>query len=248
MFAAYANRYVRRRFHAIRILKTGMPPRDVSLPLVIYINHAAWWDPLICLHLAQRYFTDRTSYAPIDAAALQRYSFFKRLGFFGIEQKSMRAATKFLRTAAAILTSPRNILWLTPQGCFTDVRERPLRLEHGIGELAARLENVLFLPLAIEYTFWTEPRPEILLSFGEPTISHNAAPLSAPDCTKVFGTALEEVQDELATRSCRRDPNEWIVLERGTSGVNPFYDTWRRVRAYVGGKKFAPDHHVEELR
>ncbi len=248
MFAAYSRRYMRRHFQTIRVLKSGLPSSNIACPVVIYLNHAAWWDPLVCLRLAQKYFSDRASYAPIDAAALQKYGFFKHLGFYGVEQQSARGAMTFVRTTCAILSSSRNVVWLTPQGRFMDVRERPLRLERGIGELAARLENVLFLPLAIEYAFWTEPRPEILVSFGEPTIPGNDSPRSAQEWTKFFNNALEEVQDELAARSCRRDPGEWRVLEQGTSGVSVIYDTWRRLRALAGGNKFVPDHHEKDLK
>jgi hypothetical protein len=45
-FAAYSRHYVRRHFHSIRILKNGLPPPDISCPVVIYLNHASWWDPL----------------------------------------------------------------------------------------------------------------------------------------------------------------------------------------------------------
>lgn len=248
MFAAYNRRYLRRHFHTIRVLKSGLPPGNFVGPVVIYLNHAAWWDPLACLHLAQTFFRHRASYAPIDAVALQRYSFFKYLGFYGVEQQSTRGAIKFLRTTCAILSSSRNAVWLTPQGRFMDVRERPLRLERGIGELATRLENVLFLPLAIEYAYWTEPRPEILVSFGEPAIPGNDSQQSAQEWTKFFSNALEEVQDELAARSCRRKLGEWRILDQGTSGVGVIYDTWRRLRALAGGNKFVPDHHTEDLR
>ena len=166
-FAAYSRRYMRRRFHAIRILKCGQPQRGISRPLVIYLNHASWWDPLVCLYLSRRWFSDRTSFAPIDAASLQRYGIFRSIGIFGVEQQSIRGAMSFLRTAIAILGAGRNVVWLTPQGRFMDVRERPLRLRGGIGALAIRMKEVEFLPLAIEYSFWMEPQPEILVSFGE---------------------------------------------------------------------------------
>ncbi len=248
IFAAYSRRYLRRRFHTIRILKSGMPPRDLSRPVVIYLNHSAWWDPLVCLRLAQIYFADRASYAPIDAVALQRYGFFKRLGFYGVEQASARGAMTFLRTTRAILGSSQNVVWLTPQGRFMDVRERPLRLQRGIGELAAQVDNAIFLPLAIEYAFWTEPRPEILVSFGEPTIPRDDSPRGAQEWTEFFSNALEEVQDELAARSCRRDPTEWLVLDKGRSGVNAIYDICRGLGARIRGKQFVADHHAEDSR
>ena len=65
-FAAYCRRYVRRNFHALRVLKSGLPPRDSARPIVIYLNHAAWWDPLVCLLLTREFFLERTSFAPID--------------------------------------------------------------------------------------------------------------------------------------------------------------------------------------
>ena len=170
VFAAYSRGYLRRRFHAVRVLKSALPPRDCPHPLVVYLNHAAWWDPLVCLLLAREFFPRRTSFAPIDAAMLERYRIFKQLGFFGVEQGTTRGALTFLRTAQATLASSANALWLTPQGRFVDVRERPLRLQDGLGALATRTPNAAFIPLAIEYAFWTEPRPEILVAFGEPIV------------------------------------------------------------------------------
>jgi 1-acyl-sn-glycerol-3-phosphate acyltransferase len=246
-FAACSRRYVRRNFHSFRILRSGLPPNDSTRPLVIYLNHAAWWDPLVCLLLAREFFPGRTSFAPIDAAMLERYGFFKHLGFFGIEPQTQRGARTFLRTTHALLASSRNAVWLTPQGRFMDVRERPLRLEEGLGALGAREPGALFVPLAIEYSFWTESRPEILVSFGEAIVPESEPGRLAADWTHIFTEALESVQDELATRSCRRDVNQWVTLNRGKSGVSGVYDGWRRLRARVRGEKFQPEHHAEVI-
>ncbi len=248
IFSAYSRWFVRRRFHSVRVLNTGLPPFNLASPLVIYLNHAAWWDPLICLRLAQTYFADADSYAPIDAAALQRYAFFKRLGFYGVASHSARGALNFLRTTGAILSAPRNIAWLTPQGRFMDVRERPLKLQRGIGELAAQMGHATFIPLAIEYSFWTEPRPEVLISFGEAIVPQQEFPRSAREWAQDLSNALEETQDELAARSCRRDAAEWHLLDRGTSGVNAVYNTWSRVRARVTGRLYTADHYAEEYK
>lgn len=248
LFAAYTRGYARRHFHSCRILKAGLPPRDLERPLVIFLNHASWWDPLVCLLLSREFCSDRTSFAPIEGLMLERYRFFKHLGFFGVEQQTAMGARKFLRTMRAILASSRNAVWMTPQGRFMDVRERPLRLQSGLGALATQSQSALFVPLAIEYTFWNEPRPEILISFGEPIIPGNEAPASAQEWTKRFSDALEETQDELAARSCRRDSSEWIVLNRGKSGVNSIYDSWRWLWARIGQQEFVREHRAEVMR
>ena len=248
VFAAYSRRYVRRHFHTLRILKSGHPPMDAARPLVIYLNHAAWWDPLVCLLLSREFFQSRTHFAPIDAAMLERYGIFKHLGFFPVEQESARGAFQFLRNTHAILTSSKNAVWLTPQGRFMDVRERPLRLQDGLGALATREHSAAFVPLAIEYAFWTEPRPEILVTFGEPIVPTTEPARNATEWTHTFTAALETTQDELAARSCRRDPAEWRTLNRGRSGVTGIYDAWRSLRARMRGEKFMPEHHAEVTR
>ena len=245
-FSAYSRHYLRRHFHTIRILKDGLPEKDVLRPIVVYLNHASWWDPLVCLFLARRFFADRRSFAPIDEAALQQYGFFKQLGFYGIERKSARGATIFLRTTCELLGCSQNMVWLTPQGRFADVRQRPLRFRRGIGSLGARMESVVFVPLAIEYTFWTEPQPEILLSFGRSAVPENAPRRSSRAWAEFFGAALEETQDDLAAQSSRRDPAEWIVLDRGRSGIHAIYDAWRRLQSRLLGGSFARGDHGAE--
>ena len=127
-----------------------------------------------------------------------------------------------------------------------DVRERPIRLQRGIGALAVQTTEVEFLPLAIEYTFWTEPRPEILLSFGEAAIPSREASRSADEWTEFFSSALEDAQDELATRSCRRDLADWLVIDKGASGVSAIYDAWRLLRVYASGTEFVREHQPEK--
>ena len=247
-FTHYTRGYLGRNFHSFRILTAALPPQEIGGSLVIYLNHASWWDPLVCLVLAQEYFPERTSYAPIDATMLKRYAFFRKLGFFGVQQGTARGGISFLRMARALLASSHNALWLTPQGRFTDGRERPLRLQEGLGALAAREPNATFLPLAIEYAFWTEPKPEILAAFGEPVIPADAPSCSPAEWTHIFASTLAATQDELAARSCARNPTDWKPVLRGSSGVHKVYDSWRWLRARVRGERFVAGHQPDLSR
>ena len=247
VFIAYCRRRVRRDFHTLRILKSGPPRSDSTRPLVIYFNHASWWDPIVCLLLAREFFPERSSFGPIDSAMLERYGIFKRLGFFGVD-RSLRGARAFLQTTHDLLADPRNAVWLTPQGRFADVRERPLRLQEGLAALAAREPDAAFVPLAIEYAFWTEPRAEILVTFGEPIVPGRESVRSVEEWTRVFSGALEATQDKLAASSCRRDSAEWSEIHRGNSSVSKIYDAWRWLRARMRGKKFDPQHQAEATR
>ena len=135
-FMAYSRRYVRRHFHALR-LGREMLPTDISPdePLIVFMNHPSWWDPLVALILFEKLLPKRTFYGPIDGRALQRYGILRRLGFFGVELGTALGARQFLRGSAAALAQPGGALCITAQGHFTDVRQRPARFEAGLGAL-----------------------------------------------------------------------------------------------------------------
>src|SRR5262249_11061377 len=152
-FRWYVHRYLGRHFRAVRLSRSGCGPRLPDGPLAIVLNHPSWWDPLICLVLSQR-FAGRSHYAPMDAANLEQYRFFARLGFFGVERGSLRGARNFLRIGRAILDRSDSVLWITAQGRFADPRDRPVRLASGLGHLLARVSGGIVVPLAIELVFW----------------------------------------------------------------------------------------------
>jgi len=243
-FAWYSRRYVRRHFHSLRVSLKGLPPETRDLPLVIYANHASWWDALLWLVLKEQYFPGRTAFAPIDAAMLARYKFFQRLGFFGLEQHSRRGAVQFLRTAEAILQSPRSLLALTPQGRFVDVRERPIRFESGLGHLATRVQAALFVPFAAEYVFWEERLPEILVRFGEAVViqTQPRSAFAAKYWTRLFEEKLDDTQGALAAEAQRRNPADFQVLLRGAAGQGGLYDLWRSLKSKWRGELFRKEH------
>lgn len=241
-FTAYARGYVARHFHAVRLLGAAPAAPPPGMPLVIYLNHPSWWDPLLCLLARAAFFAERRSFTPIEAAMLARYRFFGRLGFFGIEPNSVRGAAQFLRVAATILRAPKAALWLTPQGRFCDARQRPAGFKPGLGHLAARLERAVFLPLALEITYWEERTPEALLHFGRPIEALRQTPCPPAAWTARLEAALEQAQEALAAAAMRRDPAEFRVLLRGAAGVGGGYDLWRRLRAAWRGETFTPEH------
>ncbi|MFO1477518.1 MAG: lysophospholipid acyltransferase family protein [Verrucomicrobiota bacterium] len=246
LFTWYCRRYLRRHFHSIRLSQSVPVPRADGLPLVLFANHASWWDALVCLVLKDELYSGRRAFAPIDAAALEKYRFFRRLGFFGVEQGARRGAAQFLRMANGVLSQPNGLLVLTPQGRFADVRERPLRFAPGLGHLAARGGATVFAPLAIEYVYWEERLPEVLIRFGEPVTVRpgEGAGQSAASWTRRFEGALESAQDALGEEARARQPGAFVSLLRGGAGQGGVYDAWRRLRAAARGETFRPEHGV----
>lgn len=244
LFRWYARRYVRKHFHAARLSKSGRtfpPPGDE--PLLIVLNHPSWWDPMISLVLS-RLIAERDQFAAIDAEAVKRYAFMKKLGFTPVDTKSLRGAAEFVRTASTILSRPGRVYWVTAQGRFTDVRERPLAINSGVGHLAARMTGGVVLPLALEYTFWTERTPEALVRVGEPLRIADHPGLSGKEWTALIESEMTRNLDALNAEAMSRDPGKFGVLLAGKSGVGGPYDWWRRLKAWVRGEKFDPSHEA----
>ena len=243
-FTWYCHGYIRRHFHSLRISINGLPPDATGQPLVVYTNHASWWDPLVGLVIKDTFFAGRSLFTPIDAAMLARYRMFAKLGFFGVEKASRRRAAQFLRTSEAILESPHHLLAVTPQSRFADVRERPVKFQAGLGHLAVRVERAVFLPMATEFVFWEERLPEILVRFGEPTLISGGARRDrcADEFTREFEMRLESTLDALAEESRRRDPSDFRILLRGGAGQGGIYDLCRGLKAKLRGESFTKEH------
>jgi 1-acyl-sn-glycerol-3-phosphate acyltransferase len=241
-FRWYSVRYVRRHFHALRLSRECRPDVPPGVPLVVYLNHAAWWDPLVGLILAKRLFADRATYAPIEGKALGRYRFMERLGLFGIDPDTRRGARRFLEVSRAILTRRDTALWMTPEGRFADPRQRPVRFRPGLAHLARSLQSGVLLPLALEYPFWEERSPEALARFGPPLEIRARAQRTVRQWNTLLEDRLRATQDALAEQAIRREPESFEILLRGRAGVGGVYDLWRRLRARLRGESFSPEH------
>jgi hypothetical protein len=148
-----------------------------------------------------------------------------------------------LRTSQAILAEG-GVVWITPQGRFADARET-VQFKPGLGALAGRVSGVTLLPLAIEYTFWDERLPEVLLRFGAPVKIQEE---NAEAATKQLENALVAVMGELKSAAMARDPGAFHVLLQGGRGTGGFYALGRSMRAFVTGKRLAADHTKRDSR
>jgi 1-acyl-sn-glycerol-3-phosphate acyltransferase len=248
-FMWYVRRYLRRNFHAVRLLRgeEGADDRpDISgEPVVFYSNHPGWWDPLTFLFLGEALFPDRMVYGPIDAAALGKYRFLERIGFLGIEPHTWRGAARFLRMARAAARRTDVIFWITAQGEFSDPRVRPLVIRPGVGHAVAAMERGIVVPLAVEYPFWNERCPEMLAAFGPALRVADFPGRPADAWTDLLARQLEATQERLAQAALNRDPAAFTPLLAGRVGVGPAYDTIRRVKAWLRGERFDASHGGE---
>ena len=242
LFRLYLRWLFWRRFGGVRVLTAPAPLAFAGRPLVVYCNHPSWWDPALLLLTIPLFFPYHRGYGPMDAAALQRYRMLGAMGVFGIEMTHPRAAAQFLHTAKKMLQAPDMCLCVTAEGAFTDPRLRPIKLRRGLAHLAAACPGAVFLPLALEYCFWNESKPEALMAFGEPVVFEGASPAS---WQTQLEQALTRTMDRLAAASAARRPQVFDLVMRGTAGVGGPYDAWRRLISALRGRRFDPRHQPE---
>ncbi|MEQ8316479.1 MAG: lysophospholipid acyltransferase family protein [Phycisphaerales bacterium] len=235
LFRWYASRLIRKNFNAMRLARGGarvlaeLDSHDG--PTMLLLNHQSWWDPILTAALADRCARTRQVFAPMDRAMVEQFKFMRKLGLFGVDLDDPGAFKAMVKYASELAASnPRPSFWITPQGGFADVRA-PLELRPGAAAIASRLDSAgrptRVVSLAVEYTFWEDRKPELLLL---------ATPCRSPERSTTshwqrrMTESLDATMRDLAKLSVARDPAAFeTVLGRGSSGVNPVYDAVLRM-------------------
>jgi 1-acyl-sn-glycerol-3-phosphate acyltransferase len=249
LFTLFTRWYVKRSFHSIRVFRPPAP--EVRLPdsagnIVLYSNHPSWWDPLIGLVMVDKFFDQYRWYAPIASTMLNQYAFFRHLGFYGVHPQDVGSVRRFLQTTQAILSQKGSLIWVTPQGRFTDPRCRHIPLESGLSRMSSPHSQTTFIPVALEYPFWEERLPEVLVHFGSPIREpHPQSPQEFHILQQKLQSALTCVQDELATFAISRNHDGCSHVEKREPGFFIIYDLWRTMLGWLKGQPPVRSHHSE---
>jgi 1-acyl-sn-glycerol-3-phosphate acyltransferase len=239
-------RFFRKHMRAVRVANWGMPGDYGARPLVVFANHPGWWDGVAFMLLSQALFVPRRMYIPMDKAALDRYPFMRRIGVFGIETGTPRGAIAFLKVAKDVLGAPDRMLWMNAPGRFSDVRERPVPIAPGMTRLPEFAPDAVFVPLALDYPFWTERKPEMLCAFGEPIEGRTLQAMDRDARAVALSQALAATMDRLAGDAIARDPARFETLLRGREGMGGIFQMWRRIVAAARGQRYDPRHDPRE--
>ena len=240
-FRLYVQWYMRRHFHALRVANAGRLPGNAER-LVVFGNHASWWDPLTALLMAEALMPAREHYAPMDATALEHYRIFKPMGFFPVENGTARGAVQLIRAGEQVFVRPGGVLWITPESQFQDVRTRPVSFKPGLGALMARTGRMTCVPIAMEYTFWNERLPEVLVNVGEPLEIADGTMEDARTWTNLLSFAMAATLDELAMLAETRDAAQFTTVLEGGGGIGGVYELWKRLSCAVTGRPYRHEH------
>lgn len=230
----------RRKFHAVRVARGS---RELlaevdggARPALVVMNHCAWWDPIVALLVWRACFPSRPPFGPIDRDELRRFAIFRKVGLFGVDPDDPATLDAMKAYLAEIARAePRLALVVTPQGRFADVRDE-IVARPGAAAAAAALKPDRAVSLAVEYAFWVDQKPEILLR-AEPVSCEEGGTLS---WQRRISSAMNENQRALAGLVRARDAGAFEPLSPRfapkVSGTNPVYDLWLKLAGRGGGE------------
>lgn len=230
------GRMIGRKFAAMRVERESAALlrtlADIEGPLILAANHIGWWDPLTMLTLHRVFLGDRSMRAPMDADQLERFGLFRRLGVFGIDPDDPASLTRMEAEMTAYFAGSRlPTLWITPQGRFADVRE-PIVVRPGVSKMAASTPGARVVSVSVEYCFWADPKPEILVGAREV----RPAGGSTTAWQRAITDAMRAGASDLAVLAIARDASRFepVVSSAGRQG-GLGYDLWLRLRGRGGG-------------
>lgn len=229
-FRLYVRRLLKRHFHAVHLLGER-PHLDETLPLIIVVNHSTWWDGFF-VHLINKELLHRKIYLMMLDRQLRKYSFFSRVGAFGIEPGSRRGVLDSLNYSVRILRSAGepnpNALCVFPQGEMKPWGVRPLGFRNGLEWIIKRFGAPLqLLQVAMRCEFLDDQRADVFFLF-----THQQCDWSGFTGLRQLEQSQEQLMNRLSDRIKGSEKGE-ILLE-GRKSVN---ERWDAFRAEIDGPR-----------
>lgn len=225
VYARYGRRLLRRSF--ARVWLAGEPWPAGDAPTIAFLNHSAWWDPILTLFLSHDLFR-RDGYGIMQGAQLRRYPFFRRIGCFGTTEERFEDARAVSLYAGRLLREgARRTLWIFPQGELLPARA-PLAFRSGVARFARAAPGAPLVPVAVRYEFRAEQRPEAFVRVG-PALACGRRE-STLQLTRRLEQRLRQelalLDDDLARTADGVSPAEagYRVVLEGAWSLSAFYD------------------------
>ena len=130
---------------------------------------------------------------------LNRFPLLRRSGAFSVNKKSPQASMDALKYSIEQVGNPKSILYLFPQGIIKPPNARPIEFRSGLAYIAEKAAKkygkVALMPIAVNYFFLRDNRPEVLIEMGE-LIELEAGKVDRKEFTQYLGDTLEKLCDK----------------------------------------------------
>ena len=170
--------------------------KESDLPIIMFAPHSNWWDGIVGYHITNRIFNKEIR---LMVEELNRFPLLKRSGAFSVNKKSPQASMDALKYSIEQVGDLNNILYIFPQGIIMPPNARPIELRSGLAYIAEKAAQkygkVGLMPVAVNYFFLRDNRPEVLVEMGD-IIKLESGKYDRKELTKFLGNTLESLCDK----------------------------------------------------
>lgn len=186
---------------------------DKNVPTILFAPHCNWWDGIVLYNTTHRIFHKEIR---LMVEELNRFPLLRRGGAYSVNKKSPQSAMQALKYSVDVVGDLRNILCIFPQGIIRPPHYRPIEFQTGLAYIAQnavkKYGRVNLIPMAIDYTFFRDNRPEVIVEFGQRIELSKDKPLNRKDLTHYLEHALEQVCDNQAKSISSGEISEYNIL------------------------------------
>lgn len=192
------------RFYALKLKnKENFKKCDPNYGCIFYAPHSNWWDGILAYNLCRRIFKHKLD---LMIEELNRFPILSLIGGFSINKISPQEAMKSLKHSVELLKDNQQILWIFPQGIIKPPNSRPIDFQTGLAYITQKsiqkYGGINLCPVAVDYTFLREDKPEIIVDLGEPITlkdakfdRHELTRELEEKFTKLCDTQLENIKN-----------------------------------------------------
>lgn len=185
------------RFYAFRYKGIeNYKKRNPDTPIIMFAPHSNWWDGIVGYNICNRLLKKEIR---LMVEELNRFPLLRRGGAFNVNKKSPQASMEALKYSVEILGDLNNILYIFPQGIIKPPNFRPIEFQSGLAYIAEKAAKkygkVALIPIAVNYMFLRDNRPEVLVEMGE-LIELNSGKIDRKEFTQYLGETLEKLCDK----------------------------------------------------
>lgn len=205
---------LRNRFCTFRYsgIENYIKANGANTPTIIYSLHCNWWDGIVMYHIANKIFNREIR---LMVEELNRFPLLRHAGAFSVNKKSAQSSMKALKYAVEETGKLSNVLALFPQGIIRPPHYRPIEFQTGLAYAAQnvvkKFGKVNLVPIALDYTFLRDNRPEIVVSIGEIT-TLTTAEHDRKELTHYLEQTLEKTCSEQEQKISHGDLTEFKFL------------------------------------
>ena len=201
------------RFYAFRY--TGVEnytERDSSAPTILFAPHCNWWDGIVFYNIAHRICHKEIR---LMVEELNRFPLLRRGGAYSVNKKSAQSAMQALQYSVDVLSDLRNVLCIFPQGIIRPPHYSPIKFQTGLSYIAQnavkRYGKVNLIPVSIDYCFFRDNRPEVVVDFGK-RIELTDSDIDRKHYTAFLEAKLTETCDEQFNNISQGKVDDYKIL------------------------------------